>query len=719
MIRLFSMLLPAILLLTGFLVTPAFGLTYVSNIRHWAGPDYTRIVIDTSDEASYVVSKDGRRMTLTVKNADVAEDVPLQSFLNKPGVEKIEVVTLPDESVRIELTLTQDVEAKVFKLKKFLEKPNRIVIDLQFPEVEEKESLSRQEVKKLQKARIVVIDAGHGGEDPGAVGKMGTREKDVVLKIAKKVHDNLNKREGYRAFLTRTGDYYVPFNKRTKIARDYGADAFVSIHADAVRNRASRGGSVYILSTRGATNETARLLARKENLADVMGGWANDDNHIDESDIITLDMVMTNTVNRSRELAQLALRNISDINYLKFTQVQGAPFRVLKHAEIPSVLIETAYISNPTEEKLLRTPAFQDELAGAIAKAIVKFVPSGQAPVTVQVAGASDKTGSAAAKKEDRTEKPRQREGRAIEKSREDDAEQAPRQAPRKAAAKGEQAEERKSPAADPARAKKNGTVTYRVKKGDTLDKIASRHETTVAELLKLNNMKLKDPLWVDRKLKVPAPTVKEEEKAAPEVITYTVKKGDTLEKIALKHHTTVRSIRTLNRLKANDPMVAGRKLKVAVEKPDEDLAAETAPAKDHRPEAKKAPAAEPAQKLTTYRVKKGDTLEKIADRNGTTVAELARLNNMKPKDPLWVDRKLKVPAAEKEKGREAPAEKKTAAKPQKKTATYVVKKGDTLEKIASKHNTSIAALMKVNKIKLSDPLYVNRKLIIPAEEDI
>jgi N-acetylmuramoyl-L-alanine amidase len=714
MIRLFRMLLPAILLLTGVLVTPAFGLIYVSNIRHWAAPDYTRVVIDTSGEATYVVSKEGRRITLTVKNADVAEDVPLQSFLNKAGVEKIEVVTLPDESVRIELTLTRDVEAKVFKLKQFLEKPNRIVIDLQFPEVEEKESLSRQEVKKLQKARIIVIDAGHGGEDPGAVGKMGTREKDVVLKIAKKLHDNLNKRQGYRAFLTRTGDYYVPFKKRLKIARDYGADAFVSIHADAVRNRTVRGGSAYILSTGGATNEAARLLARKENLADVIGGWASDDS-IDESDIITLDMVMTNTVNRSRELAQLSLRNISDINYLKFTQVQGAPFRVLKMPEIPSVLIETAYISNPTEEKLLRTPAFQDEAAGAIAKAIVKFVPSGQPPVPVRVARADEKTGTAAVKQEVKAEKPRQREGRAIEKAREDDA--AP--APKKAAAKAEQAEERTSSAADPARAKKNGTVTYRVKKGDTLEKIAARHETTVEELLKLNNMKLKDPLWVDRKLKVSAPTVREEAKAAPEVITYQVKKGDTLEKIALKHHTTVRSIRTLNHLKANDPVYAGLKLKVPVEKPDEDLAAETAPVKDHRPEVKKASAAEPAQKLSTYRVKKGDTLEKIAARHDTTVAELLKLNNMKLKDPLWIDRKLKVPAAEKEKGREAPAEKKTAAKPQKKTATYVVRKGDTLEKIASKHNTSIAALMKVNKIKLSDPLYVNRKLIIPAEEDI
>jgi LysM repeat protein len=128
--------------------------------------------------------------------------------------------------------------------------------------------------------------------------------------------------------------------------------------------------------------------------------------------------------------------------------------------------------------------------------------------------------------------------------------------------------------------------------------------------------------------------------------------------------------------------------------------------------------AAEPAQKLTTYRVKKGDTLDKIASRYDTTTAELLKLNNMKLKDPLWVDRKLKVPVAEKEKGRDAAAEKKATVKP-KKPVTYVVKKGDTLEKIASKHNTTIMALMKANRIKLDEPLYVNRKLIIPREEDI
>jgi len=703
MTRLFTAILPATLLLAGLLAAPAWGLVYVSNIRHWAAPDYTRVVIDTSDEATYAVAKEGRRLTLTVKKADVAEDVPLQSFLNKPGIEKIDVMTLPDESVRIEITLTQDVEAKVFKLKKFLDKPNRIVIDLQFPEVEEKESLNRQEVKKLQKAKIVVVDAGHGGEDPGAVGKLGTREKDVVLKIAKKLRDNLNRREGYQAFLTRTGDYYVPFKKRLKIARDYGADVFVSIHADAVRNRTIRGGSAYILSTGGATNEAARLLARKENLADVIGGWANDD-AIDETDIITLDMVMTNTINRSRELAQLSLRSMSDINTLKFNTVQGAPFRVLKMPEIPSVLIETAFISNPVEEKLLRTPAFQDEMAGAIAQAIVRFIPNGPPAVPVQHARAEEKAAPAAGG-EEKAGKPRQREGRALEKGREGDE-----AAPAKKAAR--------APAAEGARSKKNDPVTYRVKKGDTLEKIAAAHGTTAGELARINHLKLRDPLWVDRKLRIPAPPAKEEEKGSPETFPYRVQRGDTLERIALKHHTTVRTLRTLNHLKAGESPAPGRRLKVPVEKLDDEMAAEPAPGPKGAA-AKKSGGSGQAPKTAAYKVRRGDTLEKIAARHDTTVGELLKLNNMRLRDPLYVDRRLKVPSVEKEKEREAPAEKKAVSKPRKKNATYTVRRGDTLEKIAVKHNTTIAALLKANKIRPNDPLYVNRKLIIPPEEDI
>ncbi len=417
-------------------------------------------------------------------------------------------------------------------------------------------------------------------------------------------------------------------------------------------------------------------------------------------------MVMTNTINRSRELAQLSLRSMSDINTLKFNTVQGAPFRVLKLPEIPSVLIETAYISNPVEEKLLRTPAFQDEMAGAIVQAIVRFVPNGQPPVAVQHARVEEKTAPAAAKKEEKAEKPRQREGRALEKGREE-ADAAP-------------AKKAKSPAAEPAGTKKNGAVTYRVKKGDTLEKIAAAHGTTAPEIARLNSLKLKDPLWVDRKLKIPGPPAKEEERPAPETVTYRVKRGDTLEKIALQHHTTVRSIRTLNNLKQGGPLYAGTKIRVPVGKPDEELAAEPAAGPKGGATVKKSSSPETAPKTATYRVRKGDTLEKIAARHDTTVSELVKLNNLKVKDPLYVDRKLKVPAVEKDRGREAPADnKKTASKAKKKSATYLVRKGDTLEKIAVKHNTTIAALMKANKIKLHDPLYVNRKLIIPLEEDI
>lgn len=159
----------------------------------------------------------------------------------------------------------------VFKLKKFLEKPDRVVIDIGLPDVEKREREERQQIKTSRKDKIVIIDPGHGGDDPGAVGKGGTYEKTVVLDIGRRIRDILNGAGGFRAFLTRDEDYYVSFKKRLRIAREYGADLFLSVHADAARNRDARGSSVYCLSMGGASSEAARLLARKENLADIIG----------------------------------------------------------------------------------------------------------------------------------------------------------------------------------------------------------------------------------------------------------------------------------------------------------------------------------------------------------------------------------------------------------------------------------------------------------------
>ncbi len=179
-------------------------------------------------------------------------------MLNKPGIEGIAVSPRPNSGVRVELYLPAQVQTTVFKLKQFQDKPYRIVVDIVLPDVARQESEAREQIKIARKDRIVVIDPGHGGEAVGAVGRGGVYEKDVVLAIGRKLSSVLNGISGYRAFLTRDGDYYVSFKKRLMIAKEYGADIFVSIHADAARNRSVGGSSVYCLSTGGASSAAAR-----------------------------------------------------------------------------------------------------------------------------------------------------------------------------------------------------------------------------------------------------------------------------------------------------------------------------------------------------------------------------------------------------------------------------------------------------------------------------
>jgi N-acetylmuramoyl-L-alanine amidase len=600
------------IVLLFFILCPlprAFAMTEILSIRNWAAPDNTRIVIDTSDEADTAVEKTDQKITIDFGNTRVPKTVPAEEVLNKPGIHKITVSSLPDQKTRVELWLSPDVETRVFKLKAFADKPFRVVIDIGLPAVEKKEVEERQEVRKVKKDRVIVIDPGHGGDDPGAVGRKKTREKDVVLKIAKKLEKTLNGKQGYKAFLTRRGDYYPSFNKRLRIAREYGADLFLSIHADAWRGRSARGSSVYCLSTTSASSVAARLLASEQNLADILGGAENDQS-TEESDPITLHMVQTETMNISRDLGATILGRVRKVNPLKFHRVQYAPFRILKLPEIPSVLIETAYISNPKEEALLRSPAFQTRVAEAIALSVYDFYAKAEGK---RPAAAAVKEGSPAKTPEPRIE-----------------------------------------PAIEPAAE----TTLYKLKRGDTLDKIARRHNTTIAELLKLNRMKLNDPLLTDRKLKVPVAAGDDgkeksperdrriekekkkrlEEKAspapAPAFSFYTVRKGDTLDKIARRHNTTISALLKLNRMKLKDPLYSGRKLKVPA-KPETS-------GENKKRTVRKLPEERP--KTTIYRVKRGDTLEKIAKKHDTTIAALLKANGMKLKDPLHAGRKLKIP---------------------------------------------------------------------------
>jgi N-acetylmuramoyl-L-alanine amidase len=449
----------------------ALGQSQILNIRHWVAPDHTRIVIDLSDDAAFTVDRKEGVVAVDLASVTVAAHLPEAMVLKKPGVEKISLFVHPP-AVRVELALPGPVQANVFKLKKFQDKPYRIVIDLILQDAAKKESEAREKMKVARKARVVVIDPGHGGDAPGAVGKRGTFEKNVVLAIAKKVRDMINGREGYHSFLTRNDDYYVSFNKRLTMARECGADLFVSIHADAAANRQASGSSVYCLSNGGASSEAARILARNENLADIVGGVPSSEGN-DASDPIILDMFQTHNINQSRIFGSLLLKELGSATRLKFATVQEAPFRVLKLPEIPSVLVETAYISNAQEEKLLQSDRFQSRIAEGVTRSVVAFLsanPVQAPPVTVPLNDPEPKPQSAAIQKEAKKTPPPQ----------------VPRMSPAV-----------KPPPAKPA-------ATYQVKRGDSLGKIAARYGTTVPVLMELNRLKRAHPLYIGLKLVLP-----------------------------------------------------------------------------------------------------------------------------------------------------------------------------------------------------------------------
>lgn len=604
------------LIVTLFLVvaTDTFAFSRMYTIRHWVAPDHTRVVVDLSGDVHYEVEKSEKIVSITFKDVQVPDTIPRELVLKKPGIERIILDTPSSGTVRMQLILADQYVTKVFKLQKFQEKPDRVVIDVFFPEVEKKEAREREQVKVAGGDKVVVIDPGHGGEDPGAIGKRGTQEKMVVLAISKKVRDILNKKKGYRAYLTRDGDYYVPFKKRLKIAREYGADLFISIHADASQKRSAQGSSVYCLSLAGASSEAAKILARNENLADIIGGDANGESN-EESDPILLNMFQTNTINTSKIFGRKVLRYLQRVNYVKFNTVQEAPFRVLKLPEIPSLLVETAYLSNPREERLLQNSQFQMKIARALAASITDFF-SGEPQQPSIILTESREKGEG--------------EGKGVKSIQSE-----------------RRSDETSWKSIDRPDVKRISPVKiYTVKRGDTLEKIARAHGTDITSLLKLNRIKLSDPLYIGRPLKIPIQTtdvsgkqenVKEGVQRSKrftsprkEVVLYTVKKGDTLEKIAKQNGVTPEALIRLNTLKKRNILYVGQTLKIP-----------TTGVKEKEGEVQVGS----NTRTKTYVVRKGDTLDKIAQRFGSSVSELCRLNHMKRNDVLYVNRRLKLPA--------------------------------------------------------------------------
>jgi N-acetylmuramoyl-L-alanine amidase len=378
------------LLLGTLLVKPALAVD-VRNVRLWVSPDSTRVVLDLSGRAqhSLTVLQNPDRVVLDVAGARLAKGAYTPQAA-AGAVRRVRLAHRPSGELRVVLDLSQPIQAK-----SFLTTPNahygyRLVIDLG--------SVARAD-KPVKVAHapadardlIIAIDAGHGGEDPGAIGQHGTREKDVVLAIARELALKVNAEAGMKAVLTRNGDYFVPLRDRMRRARAQQADLFVSIHADSIRDRSIDGSSVYILSQRGATDEASRWLAERENASDLIGGVSLDDKD-DVLASVLLDLSQSAALSASQVAAERVLQQLTRAGEVRKHEVQQARFMVLKSPDIPSMLVETAYISNPQEEQRLRTTVQQARLAGAIHQGVHDYFyanPPAGTRVALLAAGAS------------------------------------------------------------------------------------------------------------------------------------------------------------------------------------------------------------------------------------------------------------------------------------------------------------------------------------------
>ena len=414
-------------LLLSVCVTQAAYARQILAVRVWPSADYTRVTleIDTELKATHFSIKDPERLVIDIEGLvlnDALKEIVAKIQANDPYIKQVRVGQNRPNVVRLVFDLKEEVNPQVFSLKPVGDYQHRLVFDL-YPTAEvdpitamilkgewhknsdpiaiennasngTKNPVEKPSVKpdtipnkapvtnnasspnntanKISRMITIALDPGHGGEDPGAIGRGGSREKDVVLAIAKRLKSKIEQQENMRVMLTRDGDFFVPLSTRVKKARDVEADLLISIHADAFIEARARGSSVFILSERGASSTAAKWLANKENNADLIGG-VNIQKHSKLLAGVLLDLSTTAQINDSMKLAKVVLKEIGGINRLHKGSVEQAGFVVLKAPDIPSILIETAFISNPEEEAKLTDETYQDQLAETILTGIKKY----------------------------------------------------------------------------------------------------------------------------------------------------------------------------------------------------------------------------------------------------------------------------------------------------------------------------------------------------------
>lgn len=378
-------------------------------VRVWPAEDYTRVTLENDSKlnVSHFLVKNPDRLVVDIDGIELnptLKELVAKIQPDDPYIKQVRVGQNRPNVVRLVFDLKEAINPQVFSLDPVGAYQHRLVFDLypvnppdpiaaliakgnwsidkptvaqpSIPETAPKHSATDSKGEKtVQLTRMITIalDPGHGGEDPGAIGRGGSREKDVVLAIAKRLKSKIEEQPNMRVMLTRDADYFVPLGMRVQKARKVQADLFVSIHADAFIEPTARGSSVFALSEKGASSTAARWLANKENSADLIGG-VNIKTKDRQLASVLLDLSTTAQINDSMKLAKVVLGEIGGINQLHKGAVEQAGFAVLKAPDIPSILIETAFISNPEEEAKLTDDHYQDQISNAVLKGIKKYL---------------------------------------------------------------------------------------------------------------------------------------------------------------------------------------------------------------------------------------------------------------------------------------------------------------------------------------------------------
>ncbi|WP_199458329.1 LysM peptidoglycan-binding domain-containing protein [Vibrio owensii] len=533
----------------------------VKSFRVWPSPDETRVVIDLSSEAdySYFSLSGPDRLVVDIKNTTMQAKLPV-TVTDSPVLKRVRKSSPPNKGTyRLVFELKKNVKAELFTLKPTGQYGHRLVIDLPHgaktstaatstskPSTPATPSKDMSSVKRAQEI-LIVIDPGHGGEDPGSIGPSRRKyEKDAVLSISRKISAQLDAVPGIKTRMTRNGDYFVNLNRRVAIARENNAHLLISIHADAFTSPKPRGGSVFVLNTRRANTEISRWVENHERQSELLGGSGTafvsntNDRNVNQT---LLDLQFSHSQKEGYKLATNILGEMGKVARLHNSKPINTSLAVLRSPQIPSVLVETGFISNPTEEKLLFQRAHQDKLARAITKAVVQYLKDN--PPEGTVFSSSAKPSIHTVKRGESLSVIAQKYGTSTK------ALMSANKLKSSGLAVGQKLKIPGSGAASVSIPNKPNTVetetiTHTVKSGEFLGKIASHYKVKIADIRRENNLK-SDTLWVGQKLKI---TVAVKDKP---IRKHKVARGEYLGKIASKYGVSVSSIRKANNLRSDE----------------------------------------------------------------------------------------------------------------------------------------------------------------------